>query len=297
MGADEFPHMRFHPDQTLADAQAELTRALAEARMETPQRDARFLLQGLLGIDGAQLMSGSARILGAAAPLIEDAARRRIAHEPVSRILGRREFYGREFIITPDVLDPRPDTEAVVELALDLLKQRGLLGRELSIADIGTGSGILIVTLLAELPNARGIATDISPAALAVASRNAEAHGLADRVRFVATSSLDGCPGPFDLVVSNPPYISTGEIATLERDVKDYDPLLALDGGQDGLGIYRKIARNSLDLQRPFLTVLEVGATQADAVEGIFSAVGGQPVGRRRDLGGHPRAVALEIHL
>ncbi len=295
---DAPPVSDFRSDQSIAEALALLTRVLGEAGIETPQRDARFLLQGLLGLDGAELLSRSGRPLGAdAAGRVSEAARRRAAHEPVSRILGFREFYGREFIVTPDVLDPRPDTEAVVELALEIVRSRGLAGQPLSIADIGTGSGILIATLLAEMPNARGVATDISPAALAVARRNAENLGVADRIRFVATTALDGCSGPFDLLISNPPYISTGEIAGLERDVKDFDPLIALDGGGDGLHVYREIARNTVELQWSSVVVLEVGSTQADAVEGIFINVGARPIGRRKDLGGHVRAVALEIHL
>jgi release factor glutamine methyltransferase len=287
----------FRPEMSLAEALSLLTRTMIEAGLDTPQRDARFLMQGLLGLDGAQLLSGSGRPLGDAASLLSDAVARRAAHEPVSRILGRRAFYGRDFIVTPDVLDPRPDTEVVVELALDLIKGRGLAEAPLSIADIGTGSGILIVTLLTELANARGLATDISPAALAVARRNAEALGVADRIQFVATTGLDGCSGSFDLVISNPPYISTEEIAGLEPDVKDFDPVLALDGGDDGLRVYRDIARNIMELQASCLMVLEIGATQAEAVEDIFSKSGAQPIGRRQDLGGHTRAVALEIHL
>ena len=294
----DLPAMPFRADQSIADALATLAGMFSDAGIETPQRDARFLLQGLLGIDGAQLLSGSARMLGGeAADRISDAARRRLACEPVSRILGRREFYGRDFLVTPDVLDPRPDTEAVIELALETIESSGLSGQPISIADIGTGSGILIVTLLAELPNARGLATDVSPAALEIACRNAEALGVGDRVRFVATSGLDGCGGDFDLVISNPPYISTEEITGLGRDVRDFDPLLALDGGPDGLDVYREIARNISKLKRPSRIVLEVGATQADAVEAIIAAFGARRLGRREDLGGHTRAVALEIHL
>ncbi len=274
-----------------------MTRLFAEEDIEDAPRDARFLLQGILGIDGAQLLSGSARSLGDVAERVSDAVRRRVAHEPVSRILGRREFYGREFIVTPDVLDPRPDTEAVIDLALDVIKSSELSGRALSIADIGTGSGILIATILAELPAAKGIATDISPAALDVARRNAERLGVANRISFVATSGLDGCSGPFDLLISNPPYIVKNEIAGLEPEVRDFDPLVALDGGADGLDIYREIARNAGELQPPLRIVLEVGWTQADAVEDLFVAVGASPLGRRMDLGGHIRAVALEIHL
>jgi len=290
--------MALRPDHSIAAALAALTRMFTDAGLDTPQQDARFLLRGILKVDGAQLLSRSNVPLGAeAAERINEAAQRRLAREPVSRILGRREFYGRDFIVTPAVLDPRPDTEAVVELALDLVRSRGLVERALSIADIGTGSGILITTLLAELPRARGLATDISVEALEVARQNAAALGVGDRVRFVATSGLSGCGGDFDLVVSNPPYISTGEIEGLDRDVKDYDPRLALDGGDDGLHIYREIARYISDLRRPSVIVLEVGATQAEPVEGVFSSFGARCLGHRRDLGGHIRAVALEIHL
>jgi len=282
---------------SIADALAHLTQVLKDADIETPQREARFLLQGLLGLDGAQMLARSNLLLGSDAARVAEASRRRAAHEPVSRILGHRAFYGRDFIVTPDVLDPRPDTEAVIELALDIVKSRGLLEQPLSIADIGTGSGILIATLLAELPNARGLATDISPAALEVAQRNTEALGVGGRARFAATTGLDGYSGPFDLVVSNPPYISTEELDGLEREVRDFDPVLALDGGPDGLRVYREIARNIADLAHPVLVVLEIGAGQASAVEEIFSGHGAQLVGRRRDLGGHTRAVALEIHL
>ena len=274
-----------------------MTQAFTRGGLDSPQRDARFLLQGLLGIDGAQLLSASTRPLGEAAAMVSAGANRRLAHEPVSRILGHREFYGRDFIVTPDVLDPRPDTEAVVDLALEVVRSSGLSGRALTIADIGTGSGILICTLLAELPNATGVATDVSSAALEVARRNAEKLGVVDRIRFVATSGLSGCGEAFDVVVSNPPYIRGEEIAGLDREVKDYDPRLALDGGTDGLDVYREIARNTLELLRPLRLVLEVGSTQAEAVEGVFAAVGARPLVRRLDLGGHARAVAMEIHL
>ncbi|HET6387725.1 peptide chain release factor N(5)-glutamine methyltransferase [Hyphomicrobium sp.] len=289
--------LRLAPEQSIADASAAMARAFAEAGLDSPQRDARFLLQGLLGLDGAQLFSASSRPLGEAAEIVSAAATRRLAHEPVSRILGKREFYGREFIVTPDVLDPRPDTEAIVDLALEVVKSSGLAGRPIRIADIGTGSGILIATLLAELPEATGVATDVSLAALDVARQNARKLGVADRIEFVATSGLSGCEGPFDLVVSNPPYIPAEDIAGLEREVKDFDPRLALDGGPDGLDVYREIARQTLNLPRPLRVVVEVGSTQADAVEGVFSDAGAQPLARRRDLGGHVRAVAMEIHL
>ncbi|AGK60014.1 N5-glutamine S-adenosyl-L-methionine-dependent methyltransferase [Hyphomicrobium denitrificans 1NES1] len=286
----------FERDQTVGAALAEMTRAFAAQGIESAPRDARILLQGLLGVDGTALLTRPEQRLGDAAARIGDAVRRRLAREPVSRILGVREFYGREFLVTPDVLDPRPDTETVVDLALEIVRSNGLQSETIHIADIGTGSGILIATLLAELPNARGVATDISAAALAVAQRNADRLGVAGRASFVATHRLDGCAGPFDLVVSNPPYIVTGEISGLEPEVRDYDPQLALDGGVDGLGVYREIAGIARNPLRPMRLVMEVGATQASDVTDIFSAYGWQPLDQKKDLGGHVRAVAVEIH-
>ena len=291
------PDMRsYSPEQTVGEVLGLMTRAFAEAGLESAQRDARFLLQGLLDLDGAALLTRSERPVGALAPLVSDAQRRRLAHEPVSRILGVREFYGRDFVITPDVLDPRPDTETVVDLALDVVRSHGLTDRAITIADIGTGSGILIATLLAELPKARGIATDISARALEVARQNARRLGVADRINFSATRGLGVVEGPLDLVVSNPPYIVSGEIPALEAAVRDFDPRIALDGGIDGLQIYREIAQNIVNLQHSPRLVLEVGAGQAADVETIFSADGWVLLDQRRDLGGHVRAVALEIH-
>lgn len=289
-------HQGFGRDQTIGDALAEMVRTFAAEGIESAPRDARLLLQGLLGIDGTALLTRPEQPLGDKASHIGDAVRRRLAHEPVTRILGVREFYGREFIVTPDVLDPRPDTETVVELALEIVRANGLTSAPLQIADIGTGSGILIATLLLELPNARGVATDVSTAALAVAERNAKRLGLADRTSFVATHGLDGCAGPFDLIVSNPPYIPEGDIPGLEPEVRDYDPQLALDGGADGLDVYREIAKVARNPLRPMRLVLELGAGQASDVTDIFSAAGWRPLGRQKDLGGHDRAVAMEIH-
>jgi release factor glutamine methyltransferase len=286
----------FSSEETVRTALATMAQVFAAAGIDSASRDARFLLQSLLELDGAALLSGSERRLGDAAPRVVDAVRRRLAREPVSRIIGTREFYGRTFVIDPEVLDPRPETETVVDLALDIVRSEGLADRALSIADIGTGSGILIVTLLAELPNARGIATDISEAALAVARQNAERLGVADRVSFIATRSLEGCTAPLDLIVSNPPYIKTADIAGLEPEVRKYDPRTALDGGPDGLQVYREIANHIARLQHSSRLIVEVGADQATDVTRIFSSFGGSFLEWRKDLGGHVRAVALEIH-
>ena len=286
----------FGPEATVGDALAHMTRAFSDAGIDEPSRDARFLLQGLLGIDPVDMLTRPDRRLGAAAERVGDGLRRRLKHEPVSRIVGKRAFYGRDFIVTPDVLDPRADTETVVDLALDLVRERGLADRPLRIADIGTGSGILIATLLAELPRAQGIATDFSEAALAVAKQNAARLGVGDRATFIATHGLRGCEGRLDLVVSNPPYVATGEIPALDAEVRDFDPRLALDGGTDGLQVYREIAGDIAKMHLSPLFVLEVGARQALEVEKIFEAANGVPLARRADLGGHVRAVALEIH-
>jgi release factor glutamine methyltransferase len=287
----------FEHDQTAGAVLAWMTRAFAEAGLDSAARDARILLQGLLGIDGTALLTKPEQPIGSATDLIADAVRRRLAHEPVSRILGARSFYGREFIVTPDVLDPRPDTETVVELALEIIKSARLDDKALRIADIGTGSGILIVTLLAELPLASGVATDVSPAALEVAQRNAERLGVASRASFVATRGLDGCDEAFDLIVSNPPYIPSGEIPGLGPEVRDYDPMLALDGGPDGLDVYRDIAKQAVDDDNRVRLIVEIGAGQAVDIERIFLASGWCVVAMKTDLGGHVRAVALERHL
>jgi release factor glutamine methyltransferase len=258
--------------------------------------DARFLLQGLLKCDPADLIRDPGAAIGDHYRALLDAVDRRVRREPVSRILGVREFYGRAFHVTPNVLDPRSDTECLVELVLDIVKSGNRLTAPLTIADIGTGSGAIIITLLAEIPFAHGIATDISPEALAVAKDNAAALGVLDRLTLVETRGLQGIRNRIDVVVSNPPYIPTSQIAALDVDVRDYDPHLALDGGPDGLQVYREIANEISSFSHPCWVAVEVGAGQADDVEAIFSGSGGAPRYRRADLGGHIRAVALQIH-
>ncbi|MBA2126418.1 peptide chain release factor N(5)-glutamine methyltransferase [Hyphomicrobium methylovorum] len=298
-GAGRAEGLSFSPDDSVSTALSKMSRALVDAGIEdaaSAQRDARFLLQGVLGVDGASLLTAPERPLGGKASALVDAAHRRLRHEPISRILGSREFYGREFVVTPDVLDPRPDTEAVVDLAMAFCAEAGFIERPVRIADIGTGSGILIGTLLAELPLATGIATDVSAPALAVAERNAERLGVSDRCTFVLTSGLDGRDETFDLIVSNPPYIPSGDIATLGAEVRDFDPVVALDGGRDGLNIYREFARGLVPRLRQGCLIVEFGSGQDADIERIFSECGWRVKTWKRDLGGHIRAVALEIH-
>ena len=208
--------------------------------------------------------------------------------QPVSQIVGGREFWGRWFSVTPDVLDPRPETESLIETAL----QHGPFQR---ILDLGTGSGILAVTLAAEWSDARAIAIDISSEAIAIASKNAAAHDVADRVNFIVSNWFDAVAGQFDLIVSNPPYIAAAEMGELSPDVRNWEPFLALTPGGDGLESYRIIA-SKLDqfLADDGVALFEIGYTQgADVVE-IFGAAGFADVTVSQDLGGRDRVVTVK---
>jgi release factor glutamine methyltransferase len=214
---------------------------------------------------------------------------RRLAGEPVSRIVGVREFYGRPFRIDRSTLDPRPDTETLIEAALALVDRR----TPLKLLDLGTGSGCILVTLLAELPHATGVGIDKSLAALEVARANALDLGVADRAGFVAGDWLDGVDGAFDLVVANPPYLSTAEMAGLAREVADHDPAGVLDGGPDGLVAYRGIVPRLGDVLRPGgVALFEIGPAQAGPVSRLLVEAGLAPEEQPwLDLAGRPRVV------
>ncbi|MDI1345859.1 MAG: peptide chain release factor N(5)-glutamine methyltransferase [Pseudolabrys sp.] len=277
---------------TLAAKRQALTETLRQAGIEGPDADARLLIGHVLGLDRTALMTNGDRALHADDIAAIDAlAARRLQHEPVSRILGRKEFWSLSLDVSGAVLVPRPETETIVEAVLEFIGGARL--ERLRILDIGTGSGALLLALLTELTNATGIATDISPAAIAVARANAERLGLAARCGFVVCNIADGVTGPFDLIVSNPPYIAHAEIATLEPDVRDYDPALALDGGKDGLDAYRAIAAQAPPLLAPGgrLTV-ELGAGQEGAVSALFTKSGLTVEAARPDLAGIPRALS-----
>ncbi len=287
---------------TASQAQRTLTACFAAAGLDTPGLDARLLLQAASGRTREQLVVDAAfRLSSEQSELLSNMATRRLAHEPVSRILGARAFWGRLFEITPATLDPRPDTETLVQLALDLAREEGWTRRPLRILDIGTGSGCILVTLLAELPHAHGTGVDISAAALEVAARNASRHAVRARTVWRETSVLDGIAGPFDLIVSNPPYIPTAEIAALDPEVRSFDPCLALDGGPDGLGFYRRIVSAAESAIAPGgWCAVEVGAGQAkavlDLIERHFTGVGSPATRTRNDLGHHTRCVAWKPH-
>lgn len=278
------------PGMTVELARRSLAASFRNASLDTPDLDARVLAGHALGLDHTALVAASARALSESeAAQVEAFAARRIAGEPVARIVGAREFWGLPFAITPAVLVPRPETETLVELALSLVADRT---RAVRIADLGTGSGAIVLALLAELPNATGIGTDRSPDALAIARRNAASLGLGERAQFLVSDYASGLAGPFDLVVSNPPYIATAEIATLAREVRDHDPRLALDGGADGLAAYRAIAADARRLVPGGQLAVEIGAGQQRAVESLLAEKNLAITAVRHDLSGIPRAVA-----
>jgi release factor glutamine methyltransferase len=269
---------------------------LREAGIATPELDARALLCHAAALSHEALIAGTHdRLAPAAFAHLDRSIARRLEREPVSRITGMREFYGRSFAVAPQALDPRPDTETLIDAALALVQRNGWRDGNLRLLDLGTGTGCILVTLLAELPNAMGIGTDLSQAALGLAAANAMRLGVASRAAFVAADWLDGIGGEFDLVVSNPPYLATGEIAGLAPEVAAYDPRLALDGGPDGLDAYARIAAGApAILTEGGRLLVEIGASQAAQVSAMFRAAGlalDRDHAIARDLAGRPRVV------
>lgn len=281
---------------TIGQARRALAQNLAEAGIESADADARILVSHALGLDRTTLMTKSEHVLSTdERKAIDMLAGRRLDREPVSRIVGVREFWSLPLEVNAAVLVPRPETETVVELALDLIDRDGSRANSLRILDIGTGSGAIALALLTELPNASATLTDISEAALAVARANAETHGLAPRCGFVICDIAEGIDGPFDLIVSNPPYIAHADIAALEPEVRDHDPRLALDGGIDGLDAYRAVARYARRLLAPGgRSIVELGFGQEAAVSALFNETGLTVTETRADLAGIPRALAAQ---
>lgn len=274
---------------TVQTALVQATRRLNAVGVDSAAGDARVLMAAALGIDRGRLT------LEAQRPLTPDEAARfeamiarRVAREPVSHILGRRAFFGREFAVNAAVLDPRPETEILVEIALQENFHRVL--------DLGTGSGCILLTLLAEMPQARGVGVDISAAACEVARANARALGLADRAEVLESDWAAKVSGKFDLIVSNPPYIALTEMAGLSAEVREWEPYTALTDGADGLMAYRAIAEAAPPLLEPGGRLLvEIGPTQAAAVTELFRFVGFESVRTMPDLDGRDRVVAARM--
>lgn len=272
--------------------------ALTAAGIDNARFEARLLLSRAAGLAIEQLIArGRDPAPATVAPALRELTARRVRREPMAYILGEREFWGLPFAVSPAVLIPRPDSETVIETVLELLPDRG---RKLRILDLGLGSGCLLLTLLREYPEATGVGLDASEAALAVARANAEALGVASRARLLAadwrqegwTSALEG---PFDLLVSNPPYIESAAVEGLMPEVSAHEPRLALDGGADGLAAYRIIAAAAPRLVATGgWAVVEGGEGQATAIGALFAAAGFAPQAPRSDLGGIARVVPAQ---
>ena len=249
---------------------------LSAAGVENARLDAEVLLRQLLGIDKAELyLNLDAAVNSEDQTRFRGLLLRRARQEPVAYITGRKEFWSLDFVVTPDVLIPRPETELVVEVALEHAK-RCSRKSQLQILDLGTGSGAIAISLAKELPEARMTAVDVSAAALHVARRNSERHGVANRIHFLGGNLFEYVLGEFDLVVSNPPYVRRGELSTLPPAIREWEPLTALDGGIDGLDCYRRIIAEAHRCLAPGGgMILEIAADRGKAVADLFSGAGG----------------------
>lgn len=271
---------------TLRDALGAARVRLAAAGVPDPARDARLLLADAAGIAPERLgLEPDHPLAPAELQRLEARLAARVARQPMAQILGWRDFWRHRFRVTPDVLDPRPETETLVAAALQVPFARVL--------DLGTGSGAILCSLLAERSGATGVGSDLSEPALAVARANAAALGLAGRADLIRADWFDGVQGRFDLIVSNPPYIAVDEIAALSPEVRDWEPRLALTPGGDGLDAYRAIARGAAAHLAPGgRLLLEIGPTQAAAVSALLRAAGLERIGILPDLDGRDRVVA-----
>jgi release factor glutamine methyltransferase len=276
--------------ETIAARLAAARKLLIAADIEPAALDARLLMQAATGLSHEEIVAApDAQLTTKAAQIFSSYVARRLVEEPISRILGVREFYGRDFEVTNAVLDPRADTEALIGLILEITSIR-----EGRLLDMGTGSGAIAVTLLAEMQRFTGVGLDLSLDALLVAQKNAVANGVSGRLQFHHGSWFKGVAEKFDLIVSNPPYIPQVQIAGLGREVRNYDPHLALDGGADGLFAYRAIAAGAAErLHENGVVAVEIGAGQQADVTALFVAKGFKPIGQRKDLAGHVRALAF----
>ncbi len=260
---------------------------LGDAGIENPQREAKLLLAHILMCAPAKLMAQTVRPEQAAQ--FHRMVDRRVRHEPFAYITGTRGFWTLDLEVTPATLIPRPDTETLIDAALAHVGDRRA---PLDILDLGTGTGAILIALLSELPNATGQGVDVSREALSIAERNALRAGVGIRARFAISSWWSHVSGSFDLIVSNPPYIPSADIAGLEPDVRDFEPHLALDGGPDGLAAYRAIATLAPARLNPGGALLaEVGLGQAPDVAAIFAAAGLSDTDIRHDLAGKARVV------
>ncbi|MDE3061084.1 MAG: peptide chain release factor N(5)-glutamine methyltransferase [Pseudomonadota bacterium] len=273
------------------DALRQAVTQLQQARIESASLDARLLLQHVLGMAHEAWLGGDAPLDARQEAEFRELIGKRAGRQPVSQLTGRREFWGLCFRVTGDTLDPRPDSETLIEAALEHASHRQAA---LKLLDLGTGTGCLLLSLLKELPQATGIGVDISGRALDVAGENAAALGMKERAGFVQSGWGENIEGPFDIVISNPPYIPAPVIPTLAPEVSRYEPMLALDGGADGLDAYRTILPQLPRLlAKSGVALFEIGIGQQKEVKNIAERCGLAVAGVREDLGGIPRCVII----
>jgi release factor glutamine methyltransferase len=275
---------------TIGDLLTAAAARLAAAGIDGAMREARLLLQAAAGIPISTQIAFPERALAAdAAARFELLLARRTRREPMAHILGQREFWSLAFAVTADTLDPRPDSETLVQAVLDRVPDRSAA---LRLVDFGTGTGCLLLSLLHELPNATGLGVDVSHKALAVATQNADALALAPRAAFRCGNWDDGLDARFDIVVSNPPYIPSRDIATLQPEIVSFEPRLALDGGADGLDAYRRLGPAAVRLLVPGgLAAFEIGLGQGDSMRRIMAAAGLRHIATAPDLAAVERCV------
>lgn len=271
---------------------AAVRRRLLDADVDTADEDARLLLRAATGLTSLELATQQQSALTPEQSLLlEQYVTRREAHEPVSRILGSRGFWTVDLLVTPNVLDPRPDTETLIETALSLVENKP--NAPLKILELGAGSGAIACALLSELPKAEAIIVDLSPHACKASQTNLARCGLSNRAFVLQAWWYEAIQAQFDLIISNPPYVASAALNTLPPSVRLYDPLLALDGGEDGLDCYRAIIQNlPRVLKSRGLVIFELGCGQAADVRLMLEAMSLQVEKIARDLGGHERALA-----
>jgi release factor glutamine methyltransferase len=287
------------PTLSIAQSLALSATTLREAGLPEAMQESRALYAAVLGMDRAQLLTQAERGLTMAEQTALAAALvRRAAHEPLARIIGQREFWGLNFALNAATLEPRPDSETLIEAALTLMPERQ---RPWRLLDLGTGSGCLLLALLHEYPHATGLGVDCAAAAVTIAAENAAALGLQERAMFrqadwfaadFTQQLLPMAGAGFDMIISNPPYVATAVVATLARSVRDYDPEAALTGGADGLQAYRRLTAILPALSHAHThIILEIGYDQGQSVPALFAAAGYKTPALRHDLAGQPRCV------
>lgn len=282
---------------TVRDAWVKIRAAFRAAGLETADFDARLLTAALTGLEPHQLVTGDdARLSDTLRERLQRASLERLGGKPVHRVLGAREFYGLRLKMSGATLEPRPDTETLVDAILPLVRARLAKTGSCAIADLGAGTGAIGLALVSECPEATCLGVDISAEAVAMATENARSLGLSAHYRAVEGDWLAGIDGRFDIIVSNPPYIPSGDMAALSREVSDHDPALALNGGADGLEAYRSIARQApLHLEAGGYLGVEIGMGQTAAVTSIFENAGFIRHSLATDLGGVERALVFGL--